>query len=302
MASRRIDWAGAILLFATLTAAMLGVNHLHEGGETFEAGAPYHVGMHLLALGLLVAFLKVEQRAESPLLGFKLLRNVEFSSAIVGNGVAHMSMLATSFLLPFLLERGRDLTPADTRQLLMLQQLAMVGCSLTLGYLYDRSRSPLFAAGMMASIAGGLGLYGLIGGSLPFVALVGIAVMVGGSLGGFTTVNNTAIMGLAPEREHGFAAGLVETTRQFGHAVGVSLSSSFMAAALAEALAPTPELYVAGFQQAALAMALVAATGVVALLYPQLMSAFGRPPVRPRGAAGGDLARRRVRPVAGGSD
>jgi MFS transporter, DHA2 family, methylenomycin A resistance protein len=277
VASRRMDWAGAALLFATLVAGVLALNHLHEGDETFEAGAPYHVGMHVLTLALLVAFLKVEQRSESPLLGFRLLGNSAFSSGIAGNGIAHMSMLATSFLLPFLLERGRGLTPTHTGQLMITQQAAMVVCSLALGYLYDRFRSAWFGAVMMGSIAGGLVALGLFGGGLPFAALLGIVIMLGGGLGGFTTVNNTAVMSMAPDDQHGFASGLVETTRQLGHAVGVSLSSSFMGSALAQVAEPGPGHYVDGFQQAALAMGLVAALGVAVLLWPRLRGTIPSP-------------------------
>jgi MFS family permease len=276
MTSQRMDWAGAGLLFGTLVAFMLALNHLHEGGETFEAGAPYHISMHVLALALLIVFLRVERRTDSPLLGFKLLREGAFSSAIAGNGIAHMSMLATFFLVPFLLERGRGLSPSDTGQLMMSQQFAMVTCSIGLGYLYDRFRSPLIAAGMMGSIAAGLVTLGLFGGGLPFAALVAVAVVVGAALGGFTTVNNTAIMSMATRDQRGFAAGLVETTRQLGHAVGVSLSSSFMAGALAEAASRAAAQYVDGFQRAALAMGLGACAGVVVLSWPHIRQALGQ--------------------------
>jgi hypothetical protein len=288
-AAHRMDWAGAAVLFATLVAGVLALNHLHEGEETFEAGAPYHVGMHVLSLGLLVIFLKVEQRSESPLLGFKLLRNAAFSSGIAGNGIAHMSMLATSFLLPFLLERGRGLAPTDTGQLMITQQAAMVACSLAMGYLYDRFRSPWFSAAMMGSIAAGLVTLGLLGGGLPFLALLGIVIMLGAGLGGFTTVNNTAVMSMATVDQHGFASGLVETTRQLGHAVGVSLSSSFMGAAVASVAAPAPAQYVDGFQQAALAMGLVACVGVAVLVWPRLRQPVSAPSqvVRPVSRASG---------------
>src|SRR6202022_1530924 len=51
-----VDWLGGGLLFGGLIFLLLRLNHLHEGPETFEAGAPYHVSMHLVALGFLVLF------------------------------------------------------------------------------------------------------------------------------------------------------------------------------------------------------------------------------------------------------
>lgn len=291
VASHEIDWLGGVLLFATIAAAMLSLSHLHEGPDTFQAGAPYHLEMNVLTGVLFVAFVKVEQRARAPLVGFRLLRQTEFATGITANGLAHMGMLATTFLLPFLLERGRGLGPAETGLLLMMQQLSTVTFSLLLGFLYDRARSPLFSIGLMAVIAGGLSTYGLIGGSLPFAGLLTVAVILGGSLGGFTTVNNTALMALAPSDQRGFAAGLIETTRQLGHTVGVSVSSSFMGAAVAGVAVPGVAEYVAGFQGAGLAMGSLSALGLLVLAWPRVRSAA---------RAGGRLAH--PRPIAGGSE
>jgi MFS family permease len=276
LVSRKIDWAGAVLLFGTLATAMLGLNHLHEGAESFEDGGPYHVGMHILALAFLAAFLKIERRAEAPLLGFKLLRDLRFSTGILGNGIAHMNMLSTAFLVPFLLERGRGLSPAETGLLMMVQGTAMVAASLLMGYLYDRLRSPLLGPAGLGGIALGLLALSVVGGSAPFPAIVALCCLLGAGLGGFTTVNNTAIMSLAPQDQRGFASGLIETTRQFGHAVGVSLSSSLMAATVV-ASAPAAWQYVAGFEQATRAMGLIGLLGVVALLWPELRAVRARP-------------------------
>jgi MFS family permease len=164
------------------------------------------------------------------------------------------------------------MSPADTGLLVMLQQAANLSCALGFGYLYDRTRSPFVGAILMGSMAAGFLTYGLFGRDLPYVGLIGVALVLGSSLGGFTTVNNTAVMGLAPREQRGLAAGLVETTRQLGHGIGVSVSSSFMGAALAGAVTPGPEHYVSGFEQAALAMSLLSATGVVTLLWSRSRS------------------------------
>ena len=267
----QIDWLGGLLLFAGLTVAMLSLNHFHEGEQSFQEGAHYHLPMHFLAAGLLALFAWVETRVPQPLLQLGMLRDSRFAGGILANGIAHMSMLASSFLLPFLLERGRDMVPSDTGRLMLVMQLFMVICSFLAGVLYDRTRSPLLGWATMGSIAGGLIVLGLVGASLPFAVLMGISAMLGVGLGGFTTVNNTAVMGVAAEGKRGFASGMVETTRQFGHSVGVSLSSSIMAGALAGvAAADLPRAYAAGFERSALAMGILAALGLLAIILPHL--------------------------------
>jgi hypothetical protein len=69
--------------------------------------------------------------------------------------------------------------------------------------------------------------------------------------------------------QRGFASGLVETTRQLGHSLGVSVSSGVLQATLAAAA--VPELgYRDGFSEAASSMALVASIGVLVVLFPVL--------------------------------
>jgi predicted MFS family arabinose efflux permease len=224
----------------------------------------------------------VELRVPQPLLLLPMLREPRFASGIFSNGIAHMSMLASSFLIPFLLERGRGLHPGDTGRLMLMMQVTMVACSMLSGFLYDRFRTPLFAWGTLAAIAAGLTTLGLAGASLPYLGLLGIAMLLGGALGGFTTVNNTAVMSHAGDGKRGFASGMVETTRQLGHSVGVTLSSTIMAGALVGVQAPDlPVAYAAGFQQATLLMGGFTALGLLSALVPY---------VGPRGGA----RRRRV--------
>ncbi len=284
---QNIDWLGAILLFSGLTVAMLSLNHFHEGEQSFQEGAYYHVSMHLVAGVILAAFVWVELRAKQPLLLLGMLREPKFASGIFSNGIAHMSMLASSFLIPFLLERGRGFSPSTTGQLVLVMQITMVTCSLLSGLLYDRFRSPVFAWGTLASIAVGLTTLGLAGGSLPFWALLGIAVMLGGGLGGFTTVNNTAVMSQAGDGKRGFASGMVETTRQLGHSVGVTLSSTIMAGALLGVSQPDlPAAYASGFQQATLLMGGFTSLGLLSALVPYI------------GRSGGARRRRSARQTA----
>jgi MFS family permease len=182
-----------------------------------------------------------------------------------------MSMLASSFLIPFLLERGRGLNPTDTGQMVLVIQVTMVSCSLLAGYLYDRLRTPVIAWVTLAAISGGLTTLGLAGGSLPFWSLLVIAMFLGGGLGGFTTVNNTAVMGYSGAGKRGFASGMVETTRQLGHSVGVTLSSTIMAGALVGvAPADLPTAYASGFQQATLLMGGFTALGLLSAVTPYI--------------------------------
>ena len=267
---RRLDWRGAMLLFGALTIATLSLDHVHEGGQSFGAGAHYHLPMHALALVLLLAFVRVEAIVANPLLRLRMLRDGRFAASIFANGVAHMSMLSAGFVIPFLLERGHGLGPSATRDTLVVMQAATVVCSVGAGWLYDRRPSPALQWLTFGGIAGGLLVFGLVGGSLPYVPFMVTATVLGASQGAFSTVNNAAVLAAADAAERGSAAGLLETTRHLGHSLGVSLSSGMLESLVAgAAVANLAVAYQTGFEQASLAMAALAGLAVAAIFWSE---------------------------------
>jgi DHA2 family multidrug resistance protein-like MFS transporter len=267
-----IDWLGGVLLLGALGFLLVGLNHLHDGPETFEAGAPYHLSMHLAALAFFVLFLWRQVTARRPLIQLRLFRGARLTTGVIANGIAHSSMLATGLLLPFLLERGQGYTPNETQQVSLVMTFSLIVGSLAGGYLFARTGSSIIGVGSIAAIAGGLSVMGWIGADLPYLGMFPVVAVLGAGLGVFTAVNNTSVMTSVGADQRGFASGLVETTRQLGHSLGVSISSGVLQASLAAATVPMLG-YRAGFSEAATVMGLVAAAGVLVVLYPQLSRA-----------------------------
>jgi len=262
----RVDWLSALTLFGAVGLLLTGMNHLHDGPETFEAGAPYHISMHLASLALFTAFVYRQLHMKNPLVHFSLLRDWKLTGGVIANGLAHMSMLATGVLLPFLLERGRGMAPTDTGHLVLVQQMFMLVSAVLGGWIYSRRPTFVLALITMGMMATGLILLGQLGAWLPYPMLFPISAMLGAGLGAFTSINNTYVIGLAPADQRGFVGGLTELTRQFGHAIGVSLSSVFLSTAIA-AMPGVPG-YLTGFSQAATAMGILLALGLLGVSAP----------------------------------
>jgi len=266
--ARRIDWLGGLLLFLTLTAISLSMTHLHGGEESFEAGWPYHTTMQVLALLFLGAFVVAERRAAEPMVLFQYFRHGRFSFPLLAHAILHMTMMGTIFLAPFAIEHGLLLVPLYTAAFLVVKQLFTVGMAPVSGWLYDRTRSPLIAPLAMLGIATGLTLLGLKADHLDFFTLVAIGVPLAGFVGLFMTANNTAIMTALPDDLKGFASGMLETARQFGHGMAVPVVSAVMTAAV---LRDTPSVgpaaaHLIGYQQAVLLMAGFCFCGVLATI------------------------------------
>lgn len=262
-----VDVAGAALLFGTLTAAALSTVHLHDGPESFEAAWPYHTAMQAIAAVLFVAFLGVELRSDHPLIELGRLRDLVFSGALGANGMAHMTMMGYTVLLPFAVERGLALPPIYTAILLTWSQGTMIGTTLLGGWLQDRTRSPWIMPLCMLFISVGLAVQALLAAHMPYLGYLGVALVLSVGLGVFMPVNSTVAMSRQPQEYSGFASGMLETTRQMGHSLGVSVVSLLVTLGAAGAAVAEPDTtFLAGFQQACLAMAALSLLGLAATL------------------------------------
>ena len=84
----------------------------------------------------------------------------------------------------------------------------------------------------------------------------------------FNTVNNATVMSTLPNEHRGFASGMLETTRDLGHATGATISSIIMAMVLPAGIAlmvasESQHFYIRGFQTASLAVVGIMVTGAI---------------------------------------
>lgn len=261
----RIDYAGGILLALSLVLFTLSLSHLHGGEQTYTVGWPYHAAMFGTSIILALAFLVVEVRVPQPMMELRHLKHSLFAASVGANGIMHMTMLASTFLLPFLVERGLGLSPLYTAGMLITMGVANFGAAPFSGWLYDKTQWRFLPAVAMAGLSGGLLLLGMLAADLAYWGFLLISLLLGLGLGFFMTPNNTAIMGALPATHRGFAAGMLETSRQLGHSLGVSASSAVLGLVLVTALPVIGEkgAYLLGFQQATLTAGSVAVLGVL---------------------------------------
>lgn len=285
----RPDLAGAVLLFLTLTVGSLSLSHLHGGEASFQADVTYHLTMQTLALVLLGAFVLVERRQAQPLLRFADLHVRDFNALAISNLLMHMTMMASIFTTPFLIERAFGLPKPFTSAMLLALQITWVIMAYVSGWLYDRLRARWLVPVGMTLIAVGLLGMGLLA-SHGYGALVASALVLGVGTGLYMTANNTLAVSLLPATKRGLASGILETTRQLGHTLGVAIPVALMGPAVSAAASGSAGLgFLQGFQTVSLAMAALCTVGVALSLLPVLGSG---PPAERRTSA--------PAPVAGG--
>lgn len=260
-----IDWAGAALLLATMTLLAVTISHPHT--TTTEAMMPlFHRWLPALAGVTAAALVAVERRARVPLLEWRHLRSGAFAAAIGVNGVLHLTMMAVMYLAPLLVVRGLEMGTAAGGALLVVVQLSVSSTAFLGGWLYDRTGSQalrpvsgtVLALGFLVAALGGL--------AASYATVVAGVVVAGLGMGVLLAVNNTVVMGVLPPDSRGVASGMLETSRHFAHAFGVSISTAVLGLAAATA-GDTPALAARqGYFWAAMVMVAIAAAGVACSL------------------------------------
>ena len=272
-----IDFIGASLLIASAVVFLLSGMHVHGGEETFTSGdaLSYHLPMHGLFVFLLVVFIFVERRIPQPFVDFRHFRHKYFTLSLVSNVTFHLSMLATMVLIPIMIENGLGKSPIFVTAILIPHQSFGIWLPAIAGNIHDKYSPKLLRTFCMVSIAVGFVLLALFSAKVNFWVLPLLLLPISFGTNIFNTVNNATVMSGLPTEHRGFASGMLETTRDLGHATGATISSIIMAMVLPAGIAfmvatESQHFYMKGFQTAALAVVGIMIAGAI-------IAAFHRP-------------------------
>ncbi|WP_199737882.1 MDR family MFS transporter [Cellulomonas sp. PhB150] len=258
----RVDWLGGALLTASLSLLILGIL---EGGNAWA----WLSGESLAVLGgglvLLVAFLRVEMRAEEPVLPLALLsRRLLATAALVSVGVGVILIGLTSYV-PSFLEALLGVSPLQSGLTLALLTIGWPISASQSGRLYLRVGFRITALiGTTIVVLGCLGL--LLASSHPSLVSVGAACLVVG-LGLGLTASPTLIAAQSSVDwgERGVVTGANLFARSMGSAVGVAVLGAIVNASLRGLDGDThPALLKVAVHDVVIALVVVAVLTVVA--------------------------------------
>ena len=293
-----VDWLGGIMLVGAVVVLILSGSHLHGGEESFVTfdALSYHIPMHVFFLILVGVFVLIETRMSNPIIDMKHFRQAPFSMALVSNVAYHFSMLATMTLVPILVQEGFGKSPLFVSIVLLPSQGLGLFMPMVAGWVYDRYRPRLLRPAMMVLIAGGFLLLSVSASHISFWLLPVIMLPISIGTNMFNPVNNATVMNSLALEHRGVASGMLETTREIGHAIGATIAAAILALALPVGITRLPEAlaqghYIEGFQMASLMVVFVLLFGGMLAYFhktPVFQTTAQRPPTQPAIESGGD--------------
>jgi len=223
------DLPGALLFMAGLIALLLAMNQGYAWGWY---SIPI-LGLFFFSGVFLVSFILYENISQSPILDLHLFKNRVFSASAVSAVFNYLAIFSILILLPFYLLQGRGLSPSQAGLILTIQPIVMAIVAPISGSISDRIGTRIPTVSGMVILSLGLLLMSRLGPNTPIYE-VGITLsIVGFGTGIFISPNNSAIMGAAPKKRQGIAAGILATARSTGMVLGVGLAGAIFTTIMA---------------------------------------------------------------------
>jgi EmrB/QacA subfamily drug resistance transporter len=260
--ARRVDWPGQVALVGGLFLLVLALLRGNDVGWSSAQIVAELAG----AAFLIVAFLGIETRVKEPMLPLGLFRNKEFAGAQIAVFSISASFFAIFLYTTLYLQQILGLSPIQAGLVyLPATMLIFVVSAMSASLLEKVSAGALIAFGL-AFVTIGLAL-GLLATATSSWWLLMPSLLVGGlGTGLYNPAGAAVALGSVPQEQSGLAAGVNDTFRQAGIAVGVALFGALIpgAAALGQGSA---ESFVSGMHTALIVGAVLAGIGAVASAY-----------------------------------
>jgi len=222
---RHLDLPGQIAAIIAL-GTLIGV--LIEGPVLGWGSAPILVGA-TIGVVCTVAFLVIEARGHEPMMPLGFFRGPVFSAAAFVAFVGTFTFFGLIFALSLYFQQERGYSPLWTGLAFLPATAVVTGGNAVSGAMVKQRGARLPVLLGLAALA--IGLLGLlpIGRATPYVAIALplLAVGLGGGL--VTPAATAALMAAADQARAGIAAGILNTARQVGAAMGVALFGLLMA-------------------------------------------------------------------------
>ncbi|HYK66360.1 MAG TPA: MFS transporter [Streptosporangiaceae bacterium] len=217
----RFDMLSSVLSLGAVLPVIYGMQEIAAAGAS-----PERIGSIAAGMAVGAVFVWRQARSSAPMLELNLFRSRGFSGAVVLSLVAMFAVVGFAIFATQYLQSVRGMSPL-TAALWSLVPLCGTGTAVPLSQLLVQrvDRAYVAAGSLLVAAAGYLVLTQVQSASPLWLVLVGASIYAGGAVAAMT-IGSELIMGAVPPDRAGAAAAVVETSGEFGGALGMAVLGS----------------------------------------------------------------------------
>lgn len=231
----QIDYAGIAALIVALTSLLLATS---LGGTVWEWASPESIGLYVLGVVALVAFVAVERRAAEPVLPLRLFSSKVFTMANIAAFGVSMVMFGAIIYIPVFAQGVIGVDATNSGLILMPLMLGFIALGIITGALITRTGryKPFMLTGIVV-MAAGVWLLTRLDHTATQTQLTIAMVVLGLGLGMAMQQYALVVQNDVPRHELGVATAAVQFFRNVGSTVGIAIFGTIMTSGLAERIA-----------------------------------------------------------------
>jgi len=215
----RVDWAGVATFSAALFLLVLALVRGNDEGW----GSTLIVSLLAGSAVLLAAFVAVERRVSEPMLPLGLFRRPSFTGVQLAAFAISGSAFALFLYLTLYLQNYLGYSPFEAGLRYLPITVASFIAAPIAGALLSRVPARVLLSAGLAASGGGLLLMSGIGVTDEWTTLLGGFLVLGAGVGLLNPVIADVAVSVVPKERSGMAAGINDTFRQVGVAVGIAV-------------------------------------------------------------------------------
>jgi EmrB/QacA subfamily drug resistance transporter len=234
-AHHKIDYAGAVLLAAALSALVLMCT---LGGTTYPWASVQVIGLGVLSIALVIAFVAVERRAAEPVLPPRLFGNRVFSVTSAIGLVVGFALFGSVTYLPLFLQVVNGASPTGSGLEILPLMGGLLITSISSGQIISNTgHYKVFPiAGTLVMVVG-LGLLSTMDAHTSTLQASGFMFVLGLGLGSVMQVLVLAVQNAVDYHDLGVATSGATLFRSIGGSVGTAVLGSIFSNRLSSELA-----------------------------------------------------------------
>jgi EmrB/QacA subfamily drug resistance transporter len=215
----RVDWAGTATFSTALFLLVLALVRGNDEGW----GSTLIVSLFAGATALLVAFVAIERRVAEPMLPLGLFKRRAFTGVQLAAFAISGSIFALFLYLTLYLQNYLGLSPFEAGLRYLPITVVSFFAAPVAGLLLSRVQARLMLSIGLAGVGAGLLLMGGIDAGSEWTTLLGGFMVAGAAVGLLNPVIADVAVSVVPREQSGMAAGINDTFRQVGVAVGIAV-------------------------------------------------------------------------------
>jgi len=220
---KRYDWPGAVLWSFLLFTASFSLTHAFSA----QLSPLWAAVMICCAIAALLVFLKIENRAEEPVLPLSFLKKRFFTVGVVSALLSFLLLFFVLILIPFYLDLVLGLPASRIGLIMTAIPLSAIVVAPVAGWLSDSVGARILSTLGLASSTTGLLLLAFLSPETPPAGVVARLVFLGVGQAIFLSPNSASVLARIGNKNSGTAAALLATARNLGMMLGVALAGLF---------------------------------------------------------------------------